>query len=378
MPRLHCVLLGDRSGSTGCRRRGSVRLLLVTAVAAAGVTAGLSPAARGQCLPPVTSCPPPPPRSHAPRARITGVTDIRDRRATFTAEINTGGLATTYDWGYEYSTGYGTYEAPRHEYKLPASSGWVRIRTTVRVHPGSRYDSLTLNVSNQDGSIQADWPGAFTTPEHPRPRLMLRRDWLTFGKPFPVKVRVFGTYNSLQAVRFHVAKPPSWRWRVADGDSARRYRANSVTTQPCFSGQNYQCAGLDRNFKLRATLGPGRSQTRLIYVLPYLVLTAQRENYGSSPWIDVTYSALVHRMRRYPHQLAYFYMSSSRHGRFTRVGAARFRVAVRSGVYGTQLHAKVRIYDRHPVYFRACFRHRLVADMGPRFTARGCGQRSIN
>jgi hypothetical protein len=83
-------------------------------------------------------------------------------------------------------------------------------------------------------------------------------------------------------------------------------------------------------------------------------------------------------MRRYPAPLAYFYVARSSRGPYTRVRAARFRVAVRSGIYGTQLHATARIYSPGAVYLVACLRHRLVTDMGLAFTDARCGQRSVD
>src|SRR6202034_3293667 len=108
------------------------------------------------------------------------------------------------------------------------------------------------------------------------------------------------------------------------------------------------------------------------YVLPAVGLTSLREKDGYSPWLDVTFSATVHAMRRYPRPLVYFYTSGSRRGPFTRVGSSRFRVDLRMGYYGTELAAKLRVYSRTPVYLSACYRHRLVSDMGPPYTLARC------
>jgi hypothetical protein len=351
---------------------GVIAALAIVAVLGSAV----SPTAWGRCLPPLVTCPPPPPpASGPPQAIVTGVSDIRDTSATFTGEINPGGLTTTYSWGYQSTDGYGTFFALPNSYTLPAGSSWVPIQTPFKLSAGFMYSSLTLSVSNADGRAETIWPASFATPEHPLPRLVLRHDWVIFGDPFPVTVRVSGTFNTLTALKFYVSKYPFRRWRAADaGLLTGRGTPTSITAQPCFTVPNYQCTDLDRNFKLKATLGPGTTRTRLIYVLPYLTFLTKRENYGNSPWLDLTVSALVHRMRRYPHQRVYFYAASSRSGPYRRIGSARFRVGVRSGIYGTQLRATFRVYSTRAAYLVACFRHRLVRDMGPSFNDTRCGR----
>jgi hypothetical protein len=364
-----------RIGSLGIRRAvvGGVALCAVWAA----VFSAASPDARGQCLPPLIVCPPPPPppppppAGGPPQAKITGISDVRDRSATFSAEINPGGLTTTYSWGYSSTDGYETTLAPANSYTLPAGSSWVPINTHFRLLPGHTYYSLTLTVSNADGETQSIWPKSFTTTEHPRLRLVLRRRWVTYGQPFAATVRASGTFNTVAAIKFHVAKFPFRKWRLADADPSPRRTRNRVTAQPCFSVPIDQCTDLDRNFKIRATLGSARTPGRLVYVLPYLVLSTKLENDGTS---DLILSALVHRMRRYPRQRVYFYAASSRSGPYTRIGSARFRPAVYSGIYGTQLHATLRIRPTRRLYLKACFRHRLVRDMGPRFTDTRCGR----
>jgi hypothetical protein len=357
-------------------RWGSFRGLgIAGTVVAAGIALGVSTPAHGACIPPVISCPSPPaPTTGPPQAKILGVNDVTATSAVFTADINPEGLATTYSWGYMYSDGYGTFLPFSHDYTLPAGSSSVQIQTNEKLKPGSEYSSLVLNVSNADGSTQANWLPTFTTPEHPRLQLQLRREVTTIGSTFPVKVRVSGTYSSVAAVKFYVSPSPFRRWLEADGDVAPIDSRDTVTAQPCVPKSGLPCRGPDRNYRLKATLGPGTSRTRLIYVLPAVGLTSVREKYGYSPWLDVTFAATVHAMRRYPRALVYFYASGSRRGPLIRVGSSRFRVALRMGYYGTQLDAKLRVYSRTAVYLYACYRHRLVSDMGPRYTLAKCGR----
>jgi hypothetical protein len=349
----------------------------VAGVAGIALGAGSSPAATGPCLPPVISCPTTTTTSTtaAPQATITGVTDIRDTSAVFTAEINPGGLTTSYSWGYMINTYGGTFEPLPHNYVLGPSSSPVQIQTRIKLMPGAEYSQLVLSAVNADGNTQAHWQPTFRTPEHPRLKLVLRTNYTNFGTGPPVTARVSGTYNSLAALKFYIAPYPFTRWREADGgEMARTYGHSSVMAHPCLTDVVLTCGGMERNFKLKATLGPGTSPTRLIYVFPNYFVSSEREKDGDSPWIDVTFSATVHAMHRYPRQRVYFYASPSRRGPYSRIGSARFHVAARSGDEGTTLHATVRVNSPRSVYLLGCIKHQLVSDMGHPFNNRKCGR----
>lgn len=351
-------------------------ILVLGALGCVVCVAGGSSVALAQCVPPLTSCPPPSPApTEEPVVQVTAPVDVRDTTATLTGTINPGGLATTYRWSYSYDgllTG-------TEEQSLPAGTTTVPVRLPVSgLRPGTTYQ-LWLTAWNAKGTTDdQEMPVEFATPEHPRLRLLVRRSYFVFGQPYQVTVKASGTYDSLASVRLYVAKYPYRHWREADGDPAPRYHGHSVTLQPCFTVRILGCADPDRNFKIRAVLGPATSNTRRIDVLPSLALTTQREQDGASPWVDATLYALVHEMKgHYPTARVFFYTASTRRGPFTRVGSARLHVAHRSGIAGTQLAALLRIRSPAAVVVRACLRRRLVSDMGTLFLARWCGGETL-
>ncbi len=335
-----------------------------------------SSVAVAQCVPPLTTCPPPAPApTEEPLVQVTAPVDVRDTTATLTGTINPGGLATTYRWSYSYDG----LLAATGEQSLPAGTTPVSVRLPVSgLRPGTTYQ-LWLTAWNAKGTTDdQETPAEFTTPEHPRLRLTVRRPYFFIGQTYQVTVKASGTYNSLTSVHLYVAKYPYRHWQKADGDTAPRYHGHSVTLEPCTTIGIVACVGLERNFKIRAVLGPATSNTRRIDVLPSLLLTTQREQYGESPWVDATLSAVVHEMKgHYPAARVFFYSASTRRGPFTRVGSARFHVAHRSGIYGTQLAALLRIRSPAAIVVRACLRRQLVSDMGAPFLARWCGGETL-
>ena len=109
-----------------------------------------------------------------------------------------------------------------------------------------------------------------------------------------------------------------------------------------------------------------------MYVYPSFTLTTTREDYNDSPYLDLTFSALVHETKgRYPDPPVYFYDSPHRNGPFTRVGVHRFR---HQPAYDSeQLIARDRIDNPGAVYTIACVSRPLFRDMGRRFVDRKCG-----
>lgn len=290
------------------------------------------------------------------------------------------GVTTTYYWTYEYTQqGLGTYLGATPKQSLPPGSSWQQIQTPLSgLRPGTTYDSVTLMTSSSAGSDNATLQGGFTTTEHPRLRIVLSRGWFITGEPFPITVQASGTYDSLRSARIWVAKYPFKAWYAANADPVPTFTGNRVTLQPCNTISTYACPWLDRNFIIRAQLGPAFSATRFVYVLPKLLVTATRENNGYSPWVDVVASALVHQgSARYAHPLVYFYTAPPLQDTYRRVAVARLQVGVRSGIYGTQLRARARVHLTTAADFEACVRRRIVVDMGPRFIAHWCGRRVI-
>jgi hypothetical protein len=124
-------------------------------------------------------------------------------------------------------------------------------------------------------------------------------------------------------------------------------------------------------------MGPGRSATRLIYVVPKVFLSTLRENSGYSPWLDASFTAVVHRVRgRYPSPLVFFYVKGPGSSQYSRVAMTPFHFDSRQ-YQNALLKATARIYSPGQVSIIACFRHRLMPDMGPPFTLGACGLPSV-
>lgn len=350
------------------------RVVAVVAVCAAIAELGAVPLAEAQCVPTPGLFVCPPPTTAAPAVRITAPEHVQDESATFTGTINPGRLSTTYRWVYT-TPSQGLYGDSTAQQTLPPASTPQAIRTVVdRLIPGRTY-SLTLIATNADGTTQATLQNAFTTGEHPSLQFEIRRPQFAIGDPYLISVHLGGTYDSPSSLRLYVAKSPFRKWVDASADGPPTINGSNVTVQPCNRLATYGCPWLDRNFKIQARLGPAGSSVKLIYVVPKLTLVVRRENAGSSPWLDATLAALVHPLPgRYPSPQVFFYVTRTRKGPLRRFGVTRFRVAAREGIYGTELHATARLYTKTVVRIVACFRHRLVRDMGAEFTNSKCGQ----
>jgi len=329
--------------------------------------------ARASCtpLPPLVNCPAPVTVATAPVASGGAPTDVGTETATLNGTINPEGAATTYHWDYADASGEYLGEATPTE-MLPAASAPVPISASIAgLRPGVSY-TITLYASNSAGDVDATQASAFTTVAHPVLSVTVSATSINLGQAFHVVVTRGGSYDPEGAVYVYVAKSPYRKW-VNAGQATPSSRGK-LAVYPCPAPYQYDggCPWLDRNFKVRAQMGASSSPARMVYVYPSFYFQAEREDYDSSPYLDLTYTANVHRTDgRYPDPLAYFYESPARNGPFTRVAIRRFRH--RREYDSEQLFATARISNPGAVYTIACIRRRLFADMGRSFFDPKCG-----
>jgi hypothetical protein len=260
---------------------------------------------------------------------------------------------------------------------VPAGTTAVPISTRITgLIPGEAYD-IDLEATNSAGQVTATQRVALTTPSHPVFTVRLSHDVIRLGQPFEVTVKEGGSYDSEQAVDAWIAKAPYRHW--VDAGPATPTGRGRLFEYPCPPPNQYDggCSWLDRNFRVRVQQGSHRSRARHVYVYPNTVLTTEREKYNTSPYLDLTYSAGVHRTSgAYPREQVYFYSSPARHGPYTRVASVRLRA--RREYKAELLIARARIYSPQAVYTIACIPHQLFRDMGRPFRVRWCGSRRLH
>lgn len=350
-------------------RAGRLRSALLHGAMALTLLAAFTPwTADASCSPPLSSCPAQPGR---PVAAITAPSDVGPRSATLNGMINPEGAATSYHWVYADASGRYLGNATPTQ-TLPAGYSNQSISTPISgLRPGVSY-TITLYASNSQGDVSTTRQSAFRTTSHPILSLAVSRRAIVIAKPFQVTVRVRGAYDPYGSVQIYIAKAPYRHW-VKSGESGIQ-RDGRLTVDPCpaFSQLDGGCPWLDRNFEVRAQMGSARSRVVRVYVYPYIVLITKRENYNASAFLDLTYSAIVHRTKgRYPDELVYFYSRPGRRGPFTRIATARLHP--HRSYDSEQLLATARIFKPGSVYTLACIRHQLFRDMGRTYTNRRCG-----
>lgn len=286
--------------------------------------------------------------------------------------VNADGAATTY---YFLVTDVsGSYLGqPTPTESLAAGDSAEAVSRRVKVEPGETY-KVVLDAMNSAGSSSAAGAQPVTIPTHPKFTIKLSARAIKIGGEFSIVIHEGGVFDPYRPVDSYVAKAPYRRWfNTGTGQLDGR---NRIQVYPCPGQPQNGCAWLDRNFEIRAGQGTHHSRAEQVYLYPLTSLTVVRENDNYSPYLDLTYTALVHRQKPpYPHPVVYFYGRATAHGALRRIGAVR--IHARSEYPDAELIAKLRYRDTGSLYSFACVRHQLVRDMGVPFTNRFCGAPSI-
>jgi hypothetical protein len=197
-------------------------------------------------------------------------------------------------------------------------------------------------------------------------------------------VSVIGTPGAGEIVELQASKAPYRSWTAIQTVGEPAGWSGRITLPVCgFDESEPACGELDRNFKLRAALGPSHTQAILIRVYPRLTLDVTREDVNRSPYVFLSMAALVHPMKHYPTGPAYFYTSPSRTGPYTLVAIRRFHyggpafVGLGTATTEALLQANAQVYNTTAFFPFSCVRHQLVKDMGKPFDYRNCGRPSI-
>jgi hypothetical protein len=246
------------------------------------------------------------------------------------------------------------------------------VSTTVTaLQPGTAYD-VQLQATSSAGPVSA--AASLTTPQNAH---------VTLAAPHPGSVplgmlkvtaagRVTGVFSRYAPLQLEVATAPFTTWRVIDGVVPRADGSAALSACPDRSTQN-ACPWMQRNFALRAVDGNARSMVRHVSVDPLVDLSVSRERNGASPWLDATLAASVHALHgHFRSQPVYFYEAPSARGPYTLVHAGHFRVQDQ-----TTLVATARIHQPAAGSTVACYKRRLLPDMGFPGARRGCGARTL-
>jgi hypothetical protein len=330
-------------------------------------------AAQADCtpLPPLITCPASPITAlTAPVVTVAAPTMVTTQTATLNGTIDPEGATTTYHWVYADASGNYLGEATPVATLSSGSSPQPVSTSITGLRPGVSY-TITLYASNSQGDRSAALPAAFTTVAHPVLSVTVSATSIDIAQAFQVFVRRTGSYDPYGPVYVYIAKSPFHHW-VNVGE-ATAFSHGRLAVYPCPAGYQYDggCPWLDRNFEVRAQMGASSSPSRLVYVYPSFFYQAEREDYNSSPYLDLTYTANVHRADGYPDPLVYFYDGPARNGPFTRVATRRFRH--RRDYGGEQLIASARISNPGAGYSFACIKRQLFRDMGRSFSDPKCG-----
>jgi hypothetical protein len=324
-------------------------------------------------LPPVHGCPKPHGQPKEPVIKITAPTDVRARAATLHATINPEGAATQFYWA------YGTSSDPNAAISsptrtLPAGFSAKRVSTRItNLTPGVTY-TVWLYANNSRGDVSRMRKAAFKTPAHPVIKVRLSSEAFVLGGEFSMLIHLRGSYNPADTPQIYLARYPYKHW-VYGGNGPQYNTKTWVTPCPPRAQDDYSssCPWLNRDFEVRVKMGSTWTQPMTIFVYPAVSLIDTRANNGASPWIDMTFTAVVHRVRHgYPTGPVYFYLGSKRKGPYRRVAVSRLRPH-RGSTGAEDLIAKGRVFTHRGGYSFACTKHQLFRDMGQPYVERKCG-----
>lgn len=241
------------------------------------------------------------------------------------------------------------------------------------LQPGTEYD-VALVATNQYGSSNGSSFGAFRTPQNIRLKLRrLKPASLVFGSDsLRVIVTVTGRFSRFIPVDLQVAAAPYLANEVLPS------RTGTTKIAACaLTDEEGACPWLQQNFKVRVKDGNARTRSAIVYVYPNITPDVQRENDGGSPWLDAMLQAEVHQLHgRYHSPPVFFYEGPSRRGPFSLVKVSRFRL-YSTTLSGTYLIATARINHPDGGDTIACYRRRVVPDMGDPSVFAACGQPTL-
>jgi hypothetical protein len=350
------------AASVGCAFAGAV----VALATPGGADAGCGPLGLSGCP---TS---PQPTIAAPVLTVGTPKRSGPRSLTVNGTVNPEGAATTYYFVVTDTSGnYLGQGTPTRD--LAAGYSAEAVSAQVEVDPGESY-KVTLDATNSAGNASVAGAQPVTMPTHPKFTVKVSAQAIKLGGTFTILIREGGAFDPLRPIDSYVAKAPYRHW-VNTGTGQLDGR-NRILVYPCPGQPQNGCAWLDRNFKIRADQGSYHSRPVRVFVFPFTYLGVVREKDNYSPWVDLTYSAEIHRAKPpYPHPVVYFYARATTHSRFERIGEVRMHAHRDSN--DEQLVAKLRFRAPGSIYSLACTRHQIVRDMGVPFTDRRCGPPSI-
>jgi hypothetical protein len=335
--------------------------------------------ARGACtpLPPIVSCPTPPPSvppyAAAPEVELAAVTSVTIDTATLNANVLPGYLPTTYYWLYGTK---GELDQKTAVFPAPGDLTSVTAATELTgLQPETTY-TAELVATNSDGTATSPQTPPFTTYERPKISISPVHRTISLGQNLDVRIVLRGRFDPSQYLKLYTAASPYHRYRLT-GERLPTKRGSETMGLYASTDPLADPSDPDRNLRLRVEFDGRTSKSVLVYVDPVYSLTSTRDNGGASPYLTVSLSTNVHRVRGpYPRPLDFFYRSSFRNGPYSLFAVRRLKPSGES-YFGEYLDASARLDSEGGVYVITCLRGPIFADMGKPFIDPECGRQTI-